>query len=167
MRAQKTQELQKTRELNEIIARWMQEFQAGNIQCAETVLCAMAEYYGWENPMIPRVATPFGGGIAGMQRTCGAFLGGSMVIGLLMGRDRPGDDREPAVQACRALAEHIEALCGAIDCRDIVGAVDFDDPAQRAAFRAEGGKHRTVCEALVASVCRHLAERFPCAERER
>ncbi len=146
--------------LDQIIAERVTDFQAGRTQCAETVLCVMAEYYGWENPLIPRIASAFGGGMAATQGACGAFTGGSMVIGALMGRE-VGGDRDPAVAACKELHRFITTAYGAVDCKGIVGEVDFADPAQRAAFRAEDGKHAGVCEPLVAAVCRHLAARYP------
>jgi len=145
--------------LNQIIEARMQNFAAGRIQCAETVLSVMADYYGWEDPAIPRVATAFGGGMAAMQNACGAYTGGAMAIGMLMGRDEPGGDREPAVAACKALRAFICERCGGVDCRDIVGEMDF--AKNREAFRAEGGKHQTVCEPLVEAVCRYLAGMYP------
>ena len=141
--------------IDEVIEKHMRDFQAGRIHCAECVLKTMADFWGITDPAIPRVATAFGGGIAGRQDACGAYTGGAMAIGLLMGRDHPGGDREPAVSACKALRSFIEERGGGIDCRTIVGEWVFD--AQRQAFRAEGGKHQTVCEPLVAAVCRYLA----------
>jgi len=137
----------------------MRDFQAGRIQCAECVLLTMSAYYGFGGPAIPRIATAFGGGIAGMQNACGAYVGGALVIGMLMGRDEPGGNREPAVAACKALRAFIVDRCGGVDCSAIVGEWDF--ATQREAFRAEGGKHQTVCEPLVAAVCEYLAGMYP------
>lgn len=148
-------------DLERILEIRMQDFHAGRIHCAESVLIVMAEYYGWDDPAIPRVATAFGGGIAGMQYACGAYTGGAMVIGMLIGRDEPGGDREPAVAACKALHAFISERCGAVDCHTILDGTGFADAEQRIAFRAEGGKHQTVCEPLVAEVCRYLAEAHP------
>lgn len=143
------------RGLEEALERHMQDFQAGRIQCAECVLQTMADFYGYNSEAIPRIATAFGGGIAGMQDACGAYTGGAMIIGMRMGRDHPGGNREPAVAACKELRAFISERCGGINCRSIVGEWDFNE--QRQAFRAEGGKHQTVCEPLIAAVCRYLA----------
>ena len=147
--------------LEQALETYIREFQAGRVQCAECVLLTMSAYYGISDPAIPRVATAFGGGIAGMQNACGAYTGGAMVIGMLMGRDGPGGEREAAVTACRSLRAFIEDRRGSVDCRAIVGEWDFRVPAQSQAFRAEGGKHQTVCEPLVAAVCRYLAGAIP------
>ena len=146
--------------LEQIIAARTVDFHAGRLNCAESVLLIMSEYYGWDNAAVPRIATAFGGGIAGMQGVCGAYTGGAMVIGMLMGRE-VGGDRMPAVEACKALHEFFLSLYGAADCRGILRDVDLSDPAQNAAFRAEDGKHASVCEPMVAAVCRYLAERYP------
>lgn len=145
--------------LEEILEKRMKDFQMGRIQCAECVLLTMSEFYGYEDPAIPRIATAFGGGMAGMQNACGAYTGGAMVIGMRMGRDEPGGDREPAVAACKALRTFISERFGGVDCKTIVGEWEFAE--QRQAFRAEGGKHQTVCEPLVAAVCRFLASTYP------
>jgi len=144
--------------LERVLDRNMSHFQAGRLQCAETVLLTIAEAFGVKNPAIPRVATAFGGGIAGLQDACGAYTGGAMAIGMLMGRDGPGEDRERAVAACKALRSFIMERCGSVDCRGIVGEIDF--VSQQKVFRAEGGKHQTVCEPLVDAVCRYLAATY-------
>jgi len=148
--------------MDQILKKRMQEFKQGRIQCAETVLLTMADYYGWDDRLIPRIATAFGGGMVGKQNACGAYTGGAMVIGMLMGRDEPGGDREAAVAACKALRAFICERCGGVDCRDILGEMDF--VAQREEFRGEGGKHQTVCEPLVEAVCGYLAEAYPRSE---
>jgi C_GCAxxG_C_C family probable redox protein len=133
----------------------MADFQKGRIHCAECVLKTMADFFGVSDPAIPRIATAFGGGIAGKQDVCGAYAGGAMIIGMRMGRDHPGGDREQAVAACAALRSFITERYGGVDCRSIIGEWDF--ATQREAFRAEGGMHQMVCEPLVAAVCRYLA----------
>ena len=142
-----------------ILEARLRDFQAGRIHCAECVLSVMAEFYGICDPMIPRVATAFGGGIVGQQNACGAYTGGAMVIGLLMGRDKPGGDREPAYAACEKLRAFIMERNGGVNCREIVG--DWDFAGRREEFRAEGGAHQTVCEPLVEAVCRYLAHTLP------
>jgi C_GCAxxG_C_C family probable redox protein len=148
------------RTLDEIIAEGVADFHAVRLNCAESVVRILSEYYGWNNPAFPRVATAFGGGIGGTQDVCGAFTGGVMAIGMLMGREA-GGDRAPAVDACLELRARMLETRGALTCRGILEDVRLDDPLQAAAFRAEGGKHQTVCEPMVAWVCRHVAERWP------
>jgi len=46
---------------------------------------------------------------------------------------------------------------GALSIRALIG-LDLSDPVQSARFREKGGAHETVCQKLVADVCRHLSE---------
>ena len=145
--------------IEQALKNHMTEFKEGRFQCAECTLITMAEFYGIKDPAIPRIASAFGGGIAGMQNVCGAYTGGAMVIGMLMGRDVPGGDRERAVAACKQLRSFITDNYGGVNCREIIGEWNFIE--QRQAFRTKGGKHETVCEPLVEAVCRFLADNYP------
>lgn len=155
------------REIEQIIETYLEEFHLGRLNCSETVLMIMNEYYGWHSAAVPRIASAFGGGIAAMQGACGAYTGGAMAIGLLMGRDVPGGDRAPSVSACKALHTYLMERSGATDCKSILADVDFSDASHQVAFRAEGGKHQTVCEPMVADVCRYLAASYPRGESYR
>ncbi len=134
-------------------------FQGQKLNCAETVLMTMAEYWGEESDWAPRIATAFGGGICGRQGFCGALSGGLMATGLRLGRRQPGDDKAPANQAGKALIQWAEDNFASLECRALTGT-DFSNPEESARFRAPGGGHETVCERLVAEVCRHLAATF-------
>ena len=61
--------------------------------CAEAVILALQEaLQEEENNIIPRIATPFGGGIGGRGSVCGALTGAIMAIGLKYGRMEPVED---------------------------------------------------------------------------
>jgi hypothetical protein len=62
--------------LEAILSQTIPSFHAGNLNCAETVLVAMCRYYGIDSPIVPKVATAFGGGFSVMQKSCGALTGG-------------------------------------------------------------------------------------------
>ena len=145
--------------LERILSENLESFKARKLNCAETVLCTLARYWGEESDVFPRIATAFGGGICSRQEICGALTGGLMAIGLKKGRRLPGDDNAPANQAGKALLQWAKENYGALDCLGLSGT-DFTDPVQLERFRAPGGAHETVCERLVADVCRQLAETF-------
>ena len=46
----------------------------------------MAKYMRVNSNLIPKIATGFGGGIAGSGSVCGALVGGVMAIGIKYGR---------------------------------------------------------------------------------
>lgn len=127
--------------------------------CAESVLGAMAKYYGIEDPLIPRISTPFGAGCGRMQLTCGALTGGLMVIGLMQGRDSSDQDKEPAYKLARGLAEYFKTKATSTNCSEIIG-IDLNNPGKTAEFRANEGFEKT-CNPLVVSVCKWLIEYLP------
>ena len=63
-----------------------------------------------------------------------------------------GDDRD----GDKALMDWLTAEKGSCLCRDLTG-MDLSAPGAQQAFRAPGGAHERVCEALVPEICRHLA----------
>lgn len=67
---------------------------ASGYNCAESVSQAVIEVFSSELPaVLPRIASALGGGIGGThQELCGAFTGGILAIGYLLGRSQPGED---------------------------------------------------------------------------
>lgn len=70
-----------------VIQLAMESFWKG-FHCSEAVLIAMGEYMGVTSELIPKIATGFGGGIAGSGSVCGALIGGVMAIGIKYGRSQ-------------------------------------------------------------------------------
>ena len=143
--------------LSIILSENLALFRGGKLNCAETVLVSLSQYFGEAGDFAPRIATAFGGGVCGRQGICGAVTGGLMAIGLRLGRKNPGDDKAPANDAGKALIKWVEESFPSLDCLTLTGA-DFSDPEQSARFRAPGGTHDTVCVRLVEEIVRRLAE---------
>ncbi len=143
--------------LEAILSENLALFRQRKLNCAETVLCTLSAFFDEPGDFAPRIATAFGGGVCGRQGLCGALTGALMAVGLRLGRREPGDDKAPANDAGKALLAWAEENLPSLECRALTGA-DFSDPASQARFRAPGGAHETVCERLVAEVCRRLAE---------
>lgn len=72
-----------------------------------------------------RLANPFGGGMADCGDTCGALVGGLMVIGYLHGRRNPGEDQKLCWRLSRAYYEGFKQEFGDTTCYGIRGKV-FD-----------------------------------------
>src|SRR5512136_1247055 len=71
--------------------------------------------------VIPRIATGFCSGVARTGGTCGAVSGGVMAIGLLLGRDKPGDDREVCYEVVRRFLDVFTTRFGSISCPELTG----------------------------------------------
>ncbi|MDK9716682.1 MAG: C-GCAxxG-C-C family protein [Trichlorobacter sp.] len=91
------------------------------LHCAESVASAITHLFCPEQTEIAcRMATGFGGGMAGSrQEACGALTGGVIAIGLLCGRATPDQDREPAYQVTTAYRERFIAQFGASICQTL------------------------------------------------
>ena len=114
-------------------------FFASGYNCAESVSQAVIEMFNAELPAaLPRIASALGGGIGGThQELCGAFTGGILAIGYLLGRSQLGEDNSLAKEAAaefrtRLLDNYGMLNCGVLlekfgdqvddqECRKIVG----------------------------------------------
>lgn len=74
-----------------------------DFNCAESVLMSLAESICVRSELIPKIATPFGGGIGRRGSVCGALTGGVMAIGLKFGRIEAKDTKRREVSYNKAL----------------------------------------------------------------
>lgn len=123
--------------------------------CAESVLKSMAAFWGVESPLIPRICSGFGGGVANThQYICGAVSGGILSIGLMMGRDDPHQSPKDISLTVQAFLEYINGRNCSTSCGDIL-QVDFSKPD--AAERKNEARVR-ICAGLVEDYCVWLAK---------
>lgn len=86
-----------------------------------------------------KIASGYGGGMAGMRGVCGAVNGMFMAYGLLRGSADPNDRaaKTAAYQTLRQLAGEFEAQNGSLICRQLLG-LDPDFKPQPPEPRTEG-----------------------------
>lgn len=90
--------------------------------CAQSVLLAMQEFWNVENPLEPKVASAFGGGIGRRGSLCGALMGGVIAIGLRYGTNKPiVEEREKAYSLALRFYNQFKKGCGGVLCRDLIG----------------------------------------------
>jgi len=107
------------------------------LHCAEAVVTALAQAQGIESGLIPRIATPFCGGLSRTHGPCGALTGAAMALGMALGRDDGRRSEMPAYAATQELVRRFEREFGARDCDQLLGC-DIDTPDGEAAFQAQG-----------------------------
>ena len=90
---------------------------------------------------IIRIASGFPIGIGGAGCACGAVTGGVMAIGMVFGREKPGD---PSIDRCLCLARELHLLFskrhGCLCCRTLTYGMKLKSPehiAQCVAFTGE------------------------------
>ena len=129
-------------------------FTEGKMSCSESVLAAMAAHWRVESPLIPRIATPFRGGLCGTQGLCGVVSGGLMAIGLRLGREDGNQSAQLCVDTGKAFMQAIQKE-GALDCKTYTG-LDFSVAEQHDLFQKQ--VRAEVCTALLVQCCRWLKE---------
>ncbi|MBE0520545.1 C_GCAxxG_C_C family protein [Candidatus Bathyarchaeota archaeon] len=98
--------------------------------CAQSVLLAMQKFWNVENPLEPKVASAFGGGIGRRGSLCGALTGGVIAIGLKYGTNKPiVEEREKAYSLALKFYNRFKKDCGGVLCRDLIG-YDLTNPKE-------------------------------------
>ena len=98
--------------------------------CAQSVLLTMQKFWNVANPLEPKVASAFGGGIGRRGSLCGALTGGVIAIGLKYGTNKPlVKEREKAYSLALEFHNRFEKNCGSVLCRDLIG-YDLTDPEE-------------------------------------
>jgi C_GCAxxG_C_C family probable redox protein len=87
----------------------------------------VSQELGIENPIIPRIATAFGGGMGGVGSVCGAVVGAVRAIGLAHGREEPSQSRDRAYELTRQVYQGFQQEMGSTICRELTG-LDLTTP---------------------------------------
>jgi C_GCAxxG_C_C family probable redox protein len=93
--------------------------------CSQCVVLAVMETLGEVNQDVFKSAFGFGGGIGNLSRTCGALLGGAMMISLEYGRDlknlavQTKEEKLRCHQMVRDLYTHFVEEYGSPECADV------------------------------------------------
>ena len=97
-------------------------FKSG-FHCAQAVIAPFGEELGLSRDTALKIASPFGGGMGGYGRTCGALTGAMLAVGLKYGTDQLSDPE--AMKLCkdktRELIETFERVHGTSICNELVG----------------------------------------------
>jgi C_GCAxxG_C_C family probable redox protein len=122
---------------------------AQKFNCAESVLGGLAAEFGLDCACVPRIATAFGGGMAGQGETCGALTGAMMALGLKYGRERGDDDAAKALTygKVRQLFDAFEKQFGTCGCYKLVG-IDLTTPEGLQQAK-DAGLHDKICPKYV------------------
>jgi len=127
----------------------------GGYNCAETVIYGTTKYLGIKNKLIPRIATPFGGGLGRNGFICGALVAGTMVLGIVLGRDSMNEERDPSYKAVNKLVQKFKRKYKSLDCNDIT---NLDLKKIAPTDDAKVKIHESICKPLVEKVCEWVLE---------
>lgn len=117
-----------TLDVEERVARAVGYFKEG-YNCAQSVVAAYADLYGFTLEQSLRMSASFGGGIGRMRETCGAACGMFLIAGLETGtvdsKDREGKGANYKV--VQDLAAEFVKRNGALKCGTLLG-LDSNTP---------------------------------------
>jgi C_GCAxxG_C_C family probable redox protein len=105
-------------------------YRSGQFYCSEAIVKTINDAFGLGYPeRVIRVASGFPIGIGGAGCSCGAVIGGVMAIGMVFGRDKPGD---PSIDRCLGLARELHNLFaqrhGCLCCRTLTRGMVLKSP---------------------------------------
>ena len=116
----------------------------------------MCQELGIETELIPRIATPFGGGIGGRGEVCGAVIGSIMALGLKYGPEEPSQSNQQAYALAREFCQRFEEETGSLSCRELTG-IDLSTPEGQKAFYSSDVPMR-VCLPAIGTAFRIVTE---------
>jgi C_GCAxxG_C_C family probable redox protein len=126
--------------------------------CSQAVFAAFSEDLGLSSKTALKIACPFGGGLGGYGKTCGALTGAMMVIGLKFGSSEVNDPETKKLSRdkTRALIETFERTHGTSNCNELVG---FDrSNLSGAELMAKLPYFHTTCPKFLETVVSYLEE---------
>ncbi len=137
--------------------RYFNSGKEGGFNCCESTLYGLKKCLGIENDDIPKIGTPFGGGIGREGHVCGSLIGGLIILGFKYGRESIKEERKPSYEAARRLLEKFKDEYGTIDCAEIT-ELDLQDEQQ--VEEEKEYVHENICRPLVQNVCKWVQEDF-------
>jgi C_GCAxxG_C_C family probable redox protein len=143
-------------ETSVFVQRGLTLFDSG-YSCAEAVFLAAMEQVGIEDPLIPKIATGFAGGVSRTKSLCGALSGGVLALGALHGRTKPSDDRSALMARVQEMMHGFRERHGSDNCFTLTG-LDFDDPGAAEKYKVQ---IHTQCRGYVKDVLEFLETTLP------
>ena len=90
--------------------------------CAQSVIVSFADILNIDEETALRIASGFGGGMGGMQKTCGAVTGAFIIIGFLRGKYKVEDEKAKEItnNLIQEFTNKFVYLYGSIDCKELI-----------------------------------------------
>jgi len=146
------------------VERAMERFLKG-YNCSQSVLYAFCEDLNLDEETALKIASGFGGGMAGKQEVCGAVTGGIMVLGLKYGQgnNEGKEAKELAYNKTRELMEGFRQRHGTCLCRELVRDCDLMTKEGQRYFK-EKDLLNSICKPCVHSSVA-LLEQIMCCQQ--
>lgn len=126
--------------------------------CAQSVLMAYCNAFGMDTETAARIACGLGGGIARSRETCGAVLGGIMVLGLAKSSGG-SEDKKELYRISRAFMDDFRKKAGSVICRELLGIPEGQKESTVPEKRTAEYYKTRPCEGLV-ELAAELLEKY-------
>lgn len=104
----------------EALADVANEMHERNYNCVQSVSCAFARQFGVDEDLCFRLGEGLGGGLATHTETCGALLGGAMILGLVHSNGCANPtSKEATYELSKKLVSRFRKLHGTTICQEI------------------------------------------------
>jgi len=116
------------------------EYFIDGFNCAEATLLIGCDILNINNPLVPRIASCFGGGINGTGNLCGLYTGAMMAIGIKYGRDSLDKSCKEANDKGREFHEYWMSTISKLNCHELLDLdypSDLIDPKEKKAYSKE------------------------------
>jgi C_GCAxxG_C_C family probable redox protein len=134
------------------------QYFTGGFNCSQAVFTAIAERHGFDKELTLKIAAGFGGGIARLQKTCGAVTGAVMAIGLISGSSQADDtlQKEKVYSLTREFIDRFNTKHGTLKCSELLGhSLSTEEDRKEA---RELNLFETVCNNCVTDAVKILDE---------
>ena len=130
----------------------------GGFSCAQAILATYGPELGMDRETALKIAGGFGSGMGRMAGTCGAVTGAFMVVGLVHGMTKEGDQKQKEIsyELVRRFAGKFRERNRTLECRELMG-VDVSTP-EGFSVASEKNIFRTVCPKYVQDAAEILEE---------
>ncbi|MCI5143799.1 MAG: C_GCAxxG_C_C family protein [Candidatus Electrothrix sp. ATG1] len=122
--------------------------------CSQAILIAFSEQVGLDTETAKKIASPFGGGMGRLRKTCGVLTGSFMVLGMKYGNTAPNDMEAKlyTYQLVQELTKRFKEKHGETECRELL----LQHVSEQEVTKRE--HHRKICDEFVRDGARILAE---------
>jgi C_GCAxxG_C_C family probable redox protein len=107
----------------------------------------VSQELGLESPVVPRIASAFGGGMGGLGSVCGAVSGAMIAIGLAHGREEPWQPREQVYALAQQVYRGFQQEMGSTICRELTG-IDLSAPEGLKQLHSSNARQRVCMPAV-------------------
>jgi len=125
--------------------------------CGQVLVYTFLKTLKIENPELLMAASPFFAGMALTGNTCGALLGGLMVLGLFHGRKDMAEHVPGLIKGVKPLRKFVQYFANqnnGLNCKELTGT-DLADPQKAKAYFDAGGLQH--CAGITAEAAGYIA----------